>query len=294
MRFNPKARLDTSRVRDVGGSSGGGGAGGGGMRIPIPGGTKAGGGIGGILIVILFLVLTQCMNNGGTGGVALPDTGTDTSRMAGTDTGRYANCKTGADTVDNPDCVRVAVENSLYNYWSEALPEQSDVAVPAGGHADLHRRHEHRLRQRHGRGRPLLLPRRRHHLPRHHVLRAGPPAAAQRSLRGVRRAVRAGPRVRAPHPEPAGHHGPGTDPAGTQQRRRPAGAAGRLLRRHVGQERHEHRHAPTASRCCSTSPTRTSSRRSRRPRPWATTGSSSRPRAGSTRSSGPTAPPRPG
>ena len=47
--------------------------------------------------------------------------------MAGTDTGRYASCKTGADTVDNPDCVRVAVENSLYNYWSEALPEQSDV-----------------------------------------------------------------------------------------------------------------------------------------------------------------------
>jgi len=72
MRFNPKARLDTSRVRDVGGSSGGGG-GGGGMRIPIPGGTKAGGGIGGVLIVILFLVLTQCMNNGGTGGLPLPD-----------------------------------------------------------------------------------------------------------------------------------------------------------------------------------------------------------------------------
>ncbi|HYJ69000.1 MAG TPA: peptidase, partial [Nocardioidaceae bacterium] len=87
MRFNPKARLDTSRVRDVGGSSGGGG-GGGGMRIPIPGGTKAGGGIGGVLIVILFLVLTQCMNNGGTGGLPLPDNGLNTSRMAGTDTGR--------------------------------------------------------------------------------------------------------------------------------------------------------------------------------------------------------------
>jgi uncharacterized protein len=128
MRFNPKARLDTSRVRDVGGSAGGGGAGGGGMRIPIPGGTKAGGGIGGVLIIILFLVLTQCMNNGGpSGGLPLPDTGTDTSRMAGTDTGRYANCKSGADTVDNPDCVRVGVENSLYNYWSDALPEQSDV-----------------------------------------------------------------------------------------------------------------------------------------------------------------------
>ncbi len=127
MRFNPKARLDTSRVRDVGGSAGGGGAGGGGMRIPIPGGTKAGGGIGGVLIVILFLVLTQCMNNGGTGGLPLPDNGLNTSRMAGTDTGRYANCKTGADANENVDCSRVAVENSLYNYWSKALPEQSDA-----------------------------------------------------------------------------------------------------------------------------------------------------------------------
>src|SRR4029078_12557019 len=127
MRFNPKARLDTSRVRDVGGSGGGGGAGGGGMAIPLPGGTKAGGGIGGVLIVILFLVLTQCMNNGGTGGLPLPDNGLNTSRMAGSDTGRYANCKTGADGNENLDCSRVAVENSLYNYWSKALPEQSDA-----------------------------------------------------------------------------------------------------------------------------------------------------------------------
>ena len=47
--------------------------------------------------------------------------------MAGTDTGRYANCKTGADANNSPDCARVAVENSLFNYWSDALPAQSDV-----------------------------------------------------------------------------------------------------------------------------------------------------------------------
>jgi predicted metalloprotease len=128
MRFNPKARLDTSRMRDVGRSGGGGGGmGGGGMRIPIPGGTKAGGGIGGVLIIILFLVLTQCVG-GGTGGTSLPDTGLDTSRMAGTDTGRYANCKTGQDAQDSPDCARVAVENSLTDFWSKALPDQSDTA----------------------------------------------------------------------------------------------------------------------------------------------------------------------
>ena len=66
MRFNPKARLDTSRVGD----GGGGGGGGGGMRIPMPGGTRAGGGIGGLIIVILFVVLTQCV--GGGGGLPSP------------------------------------------------------------------------------------------------------------------------------------------------------------------------------------------------------------------------------
>jgi predicted metalloprotease len=128
MRFNPKARLDTSRVRDVGTSAGGGGMGGGGTRIPIPGGTKAGGGIGGILIIVLFIVLTQCV---GGNTPTLPDTGMDTSRMAGTDTGRYANCKTGEDANRSDDCARVAVENSLYNFWSEALPDQGGVAFRA-------------------------------------------------------------------------------------------------------------------------------------------------------------------
>jgi uncharacterized protein len=124
MRFNPKARLDTSRVRDVGGG-GGGGMGGGPMRIPIPGGTKMGGGVGGILIILLFVVLTQCV---GGNTPTLPDTGLDASRMTGSDTSRYANCKTGEDANNSTDCARVAIENSLTSYWSKALPAQSNVA----------------------------------------------------------------------------------------------------------------------------------------------------------------------
>lgn len=124
MRFNPKARLDTSRVGD----GGGGGASGGPMRIPLPGGTKAGGGIGGILIIILFVVLTQCV--GGGGGLPNPgggtSSGTDTSRME--DSERYANCRTGADANEDVDCARVAVENSLVDYWAETLPAQSEIA----------------------------------------------------------------------------------------------------------------------------------------------------------------------
>jgi predicted metalloprotease len=130
MRFNPKARLDTRRMGDAGrGRRGGGGlGGGGGAGIPIPGGMKAGGGIGGVIIIVLFLVLTQCM---GDGGSSLPGSGggLDSSRMA--ESGRYDGCKTGADANDSADCARVAVENSLYDYWSTTLPDQSDASFHA-------------------------------------------------------------------------------------------------------------------------------------------------------------------
>ena len=125
MRFNPKARLDTSRVGD----GGRGGASGGPMRIPLPGGTKAGGGIGGVIIIILFIVLTQCVGGGG-GGLPTPggggSAGTDTSRMD--DSERYANCKTGADANEDVDCARMAVAYSLEQYWAKTLPEQSGTA----------------------------------------------------------------------------------------------------------------------------------------------------------------------
>ncbi len=128
MRFNPKARIDTSRVSDGGGRGGGGmggglGGGGGQMRLPMPGGTKAGGGAAGIIIIILFVVLTQCLGNGSTSGAGL-----DTSQMVASDSGRYDNCKTGADANSDTDCARVAVENSPRDYWSGTLPDQSQTA----------------------------------------------------------------------------------------------------------------------------------------------------------------------
>ncbi len=129
MRFNPKARLDTSRVGDVGG--GGGGMPGGGMRLPIPGGAKGGGGIGAVLVVLLIFVLSQCAGvdlTGGMGGVGPSTTsGTDTSRT-GADAERYANCQTGDDANSDVDCARIGVENSLYDFWSATLPEQAPSA----------------------------------------------------------------------------------------------------------------------------------------------------------------------
>ena len=133
MRFNPKARLDTGRVRDRGRGSGGGrgtGAGGAG-GLPIPGGLLGGGGITGVIVVVLFLVLTQCLGDGGGLGT---DGSLDAGRMS--DTGRYGSCKTGEDANNSADCARVAVENSLYAFWSGELgsrfrPEKEVVTFTA-------------------------------------------------------------------------------------------------------------------------------------------------------------------
>jgi len=125
MRFNPKARLDTGRVRDRGrggGGFGGGGLGGGSMgggRMPIPGGMRMGGGIGGVIVVVLFLVLTQCVGGGVPGLDGGSASAYDTSRFADGD--RYESCRTGADANQDADCARVAVENSLVDFWSEEL-----------------------------------------------------------------------------------------------------------------------------------------------------------------------------
>ncbi len=123
MRFNPKARLDTSRTSDSGG--GGGGLGGGQMRLPIPGGTAGGGGIG-LVLVILFFVVSQCLGSGGQ--VAQSGTPMDASRVAADETGIYEGCSTGEDANTNPDCARLAIENSLYDYWKATLPAEDGTA----------------------------------------------------------------------------------------------------------------------------------------------------------------------
>src|SRR3954447_15467134 len=127
MRFNPKARLDTSRVRSGGGGGGGagGGLGGGGMRIPMPGGTRAGGGLGLVLIIVVIVLLKACAGIDLTGAVTGATGGYDTSRFQG-DSTAYDGCTTGQDANDHPDtCGVVAVENSLVDYWRSTLSQQA-------------------------------------------------------------------------------------------------------------------------------------------------------------------------
>ena len=76
------------------------------MRLPIPGGIGAKGGIGGLILVIALV-------------------GSDPyspSRLSDADdSGRYDHCQTGEDANEDHDCARVAIENSLTDYWDSEL-----------------------------------------------------------------------------------------------------------------------------------------------------------------------------
>lgn len=114
MRFNPKARLDTSRMRQGGspGSTGGRG-------LPIPSGAVGRGGIGTLVVVVLLYVAAQAL--GLTGGDPDGAGGAGASSSGLTDLSRYDGCTTGEDANNSLDCARVAIENSLSDYWAGAF-----------------------------------------------------------------------------------------------------------------------------------------------------------------------------
>jgi predicted metalloprotease len=122
MRFNPKARLDTSQVQN----RRGGGGGGGGFGLPVGGGgggMKVGGGIGGVIVLVLIFVLSQYL--GGGGGAGLPTGPASDGGPVSTDSEKLDHCRSGADANQDADCARVAVVNSIQSYWEETLPEQA-------------------------------------------------------------------------------------------------------------------------------------------------------------------------
>jgi predicted metalloprotease len=126
MRFNDRARLDTSQVRDQRGSGGGiggmfgGGSGGGGLGN-LGGLAKGGGGLG-IVIVIGFIIYSFVSGSGGSAGNVLNSMLGGSGVQAQTDnTQLEANCKTGADANSNSDCALVAIVNSVQAYWTSQL-----------------------------------------------------------------------------------------------------------------------------------------------------------------------------
>lgn len=111
MRFNPRARLDTSQV-----SNRRGGGGGGMSRLPIPSGPggKVGGGIGTLLLILVIVFLSGGLPGGG--GTPSGNNATDQS---------FEACQSGEDANSDEDCARVAVVNSIQSFWTQALPQQT-------------------------------------------------------------------------------------------------------------------------------------------------------------------------
>jgi uncharacterized protein len=98
--------------------------GGGGMRMPIPR-TKSGCAIYAVLLVVAFVVamcggpnfVDDMVGGGGSGVGAAYSPARMTDAAEGDD--RYAHCKTGQDANEDHDCARVAIENSLTDFWSD-------------------------------------------------------------------------------------------------------------------------------------------------------------------------------
>ena len=130
MRFNPKAGIDRSQIETRSGGGGRGGrAGGGGMRLPIPtgGGGRRGGtiGLGTVVLVVLFLVVTQCtgLTSGSSAGPA--SGGADQSSQGGQADQGGQQCRTGADANASQSCAVDLFTNSVQDYWSRAYPDQT-------------------------------------------------------------------------------------------------------------------------------------------------------------------------
>lgn len=90
------------------------------MRIPIPTGR---GGIGGIVLLVVLFVASQLLDidfglggSGGDAGAQVYSPARLSDAQEGAD--RYAGCRTGEDANNSQDCLRVAVENSLTDFWS--------------------------------------------------------------------------------------------------------------------------------------------------------------------------------
>src|SRR4051812_8122174 len=106
MRFRSGAKLDPSQVTDVRGRGGMGGpvlAGGGGL------------GVVGLVIFVLYLVLSGGSGAGGLGSLDGQSVSTGAPSTLGQD------CQTGADANERQDCRIVADVNSIQAYWKTAV-----------------------------------------------------------------------------------------------------------------------------------------------------------------------------
>jgi uncharacterized protein len=113
VRFNRRARLDTSQFR----SRPGGGRGGGGRGIAV-----GGGGLGLLVLVVALLTGVDPSALLGPAG----DSGAPSQRDPA-----FEQCRTGADAGQRQECRFVAFENSIQDYWAQAFDEAGSRYTPA-------------------------------------------------------------------------------------------------------------------------------------------------------------------
>jgi len=114
MRYNPRARLDSSQVSNRRG--GGGLGGGGGFPLGGGGGVRVGGGIGGLVLLVVVYVVVNALGGTGSSSSSVSDGGS----VQGFD-----QCRTGADANQDQDCALVADVDSIQSFWAAELPRQS-------------------------------------------------------------------------------------------------------------------------------------------------------------------------
>ena len=106
MRFRREARLDTGQVTDVRGRSFG-----------APGGLAVGGGGIGLVVLIIYLLISAFSGGGGLGG-QLDSLDGQTVGQGDTPSTISQDCQTGEDANRRDDCRIVGVVNSVQKFWN--------------------------------------------------------------------------------------------------------------------------------------------------------------------------------
>ena len=111
MKFNRRARLDTSQISDRRGMGRG-------------GTVAAGGGIGALVILLLALC------TGGDPSSVIEPT-TEVQAQQGEIDSLQTQCQTGAALEENPDCRFVFYVNSIQDYWDDEFARRGATYSPA-------------------------------------------------------------------------------------------------------------------------------------------------------------------
>jgi len=114
VRFRRGAKLDPGQVTDVRG-----------RRVGGAGGLAVGGGGIGIVVLVIYLIVSALSGDGGLGGQLGP---LDSQRVGEGSTPSQVSeeCKTGEDANQREDCRIVAVVNSVQKFWDEVFTQSGE------------------------------------------------------------------------------------------------------------------------------------------------------------------------